>query len=216
MRLALISMLMIPLVVGCGAKCGKGTSLVDGECVADDESDADTDAAADADADTVRCVSAAPCPTASGEYSTDEEWSAIAMCSSIPGSITFEDRHFPEVIPENCLTEVGGTVAVISNGALSDLKGLRLLKSAENVIVSDNENLTSVDGLEDLNSLSHLIVRWNADLTNIDGLRGIISHNGVVEIRENASLCQSAVASLIDALTALGWSRWPNPQNADC
>jgi len=35
MRLALISLLMIPLAVGCGTKCGEGTHNEGGTCVAD-------------------------------------------------------------------------------------------------------------------------------------------------------------------------------------
>jgi hypothetical protein len=42
MRLALISLLMIPMVVGCGKPdCGEGNHVEDGNCVADEESDAD-------------------------------------------------------------------------------------------------------------------------------------------------------------------------------
>ena len=57
MRLALMSLLMIPLVVGCGdgekvVDCGEGTHLEDGSCVPNEEPDTDADADADADADT--------------------------------------------------------------------------------------------------------------------------------------------------------------------
>ena len=51
MRLALISLLMMPLVVGCGDSDEKPASDADTDADADADADAEADAEADADAD---------------------------------------------------------------------------------------------------------------------------------------------------------------------
>ena len=70
MRLALISLLMIPLAVGCGPTCGEGTSLVEGECKADDDGAAELHIDGDDTGPSSTTTRLYECTDKNGQYET--------------------------------------------------------------------------------------------------------------------------------------------------
>lgn len=173
MRTVLISLLMIPLTVGCGGDGddkpaadggsdeyldgdGDGVSVPDGDCddsdatifpgaeeIWDDGIDQDCDGE-DKDSDIERCRDAVPCPDRD-IVSNPEQWAEIAMCSSVGGDVTVwtVDEELEELIDGNCLQEIGGELK-IKGTAWETLDSFPLLtRVGGDLRIFDNDSLTS-------------------------------------------------------------------------
>jgi hypothetical protein len=118
------------------------------------------------------------------------------------------------------LTTIGGNHTIVRNAALTDLAGLRALRSVSgSVAVWGDDALTSVDGLAGLTSIGgNLVVGtefipWNsgpipygnAALTNLAGLGAVTDLGGGFTAMHNTVLPTCEATTLADRLVSLGW-----------
>jgi hypothetical protein len=161
-----------------------------GEESGDGESDTETESGGDGD----------------GDAETETETGEPILCSVVVDELVITDETPPESV--ECLEhvlgdltigpttqlvdlsllsnlrEVGGTIYVFGNGALTSLHGLEQLVHAEHVHVRRNHELGDLHGLDSLTSVDWITVVNNEGLTSVAGLPSGLAP-GVLDIEDN-------------------------------
>ena len=148
------------------------------------------------------CDDEDPC---SGSASVFEpsDFSAIADCTSISGSLFVVCPSCTDLSELNSLTSVGHNLRIDDNDALTNLNGLSGLTSVGGLEIGGNDALTNLNGLSNITSVGGDLEIWNNDaLINLDGLSGITgSVGGGLKIWDNDALTN---LDGLSALTSIG------------
>ncbi|MFK5857293.1 MAG: T9SS type A sorting domain-containing protein [Bacteroidota bacterium] len=104
----------------------------------------------------------------------------------------------------NSITSVGGSLVISNNGLLENLNGLDNLTNISYFLkITENLSLTSITGLLNLISINGLLeIRNNPALLSLYGLNNINQGTYNVEIFDNQSLSDCAVASICNYLSS--------------
>lgn len=171
----------------------------------------------------VACAAAAPCPDAVEIYASVEAWASVEQCSSITGTLSWTPQSGGGLIPNACVTEVGGDVVIEGNTAVADLRPLQrivsidgdlklislpaledlagleaLRETGEHVLVLRNERLRDLDPLLGLETVGRkLSLEDNLALEDVDALLDLGRVGETLRISGNAALCEAAVTALV-------------------
>jgi hypothetical protein len=118
-----------------------------------------------------------------------DDLAALSCVRRITGSLTIENTWAARLDPLASLTEVGGSLTVRGNSALTSLSGLDSLTTVGGFVsIESNPALTSLSGLEALDTLNKLEITSNPLLTSITGINGIVKCNSSILIAGNEIL----------------------------
>jgi len=101
------------------------------------------------------------------------------------------------------LEHIGGRLQIRNMPALTDLRGLRSLRSARALAV-DNTVVTSLEGAEQLREVELLTIRDNRQLVSLRGLDGLCRITGGVYIFDNPLLPESEIQAFLERVEITG------------
>lgn len=112
----------------------------------------------------------------------------VKNCKRISGSLSIYTDSLTNLNFLNNLTYVG-SIQIIYNVALTDIKGLANLREVKGRLQIYNNNLlANLDGLEGLKSVAGITIENNPLLRHIDGLRNLEVASSQLEIKNNPLL----------------------------
>ncbi len=124
------------------------------------------------------------------EITSAEQLAELRQCRSISGDLVFLEQDWLTDIDLPCLTEVGGSLRIEYNPALTSLEGLRgITEVGGQLDIWDNAALTSLEGLQGITEVGgHLGILSNDALTSLEGLQSITRVGGGLSIRGHDAL----------------------------
>jgi len=175
------------------------------------------------------CAAAAPCPDATGHYTSAEAWAEVAQCTRLPGMLSWTPQSGDGPLPNTCvevvgmdvvvdgalgvgtlsplarLRRVGGDVKIVGVPALASLDGLDALReTGEHILLMRNDQLVDVTAIAGVEQVGRkLAIEENPLLADVGALLGVGRVEETLTVRRNPSLCASGVEALAAHLQAV-------------
>lgn len=124
-------------------------------------------------------------------------------CTMIEGDLVISGYNISNLNGLNGITEIGGSLIIVSNEILKSLTGLNNLKTiGHDLYVEGNFDLLSLTGLENVNYIGgDIMIMNNIELNRLSGLDGLTDIAGSLSIENNIKLNN---LSGLQQVTAIG------------
>jgi hypothetical protein len=141
----------------------------------------------------------------------EEAVPALADLAVVTGDVVIVGNTHPGVLGAfGALREIGDTVLVQGNDAITDLTGLGAIERAASIVVIGNRQLASLAGLPPLVDFGGAIrVTNNPALTTLTGLDDLVTCGGQIVLRSNRALRSVAALGALREVQLLEVSGHP-------
>jgi hypothetical protein len=123
-----------------------------------------------------------------GTLGTAAQADAYRGCSVVSGDLRVVDTDLTDLSTLSELRRVSGSLVIVGNADLRDLRGLEQLRSVGAFVLRDNGGLYTAAGLSRLTEVGDLVIAGNPRLNSLSGIRALRRARSV-EIRHNPRLC---------------------------
>jgi hypothetical protein len=124
-----------------------------------------------------------------GNYTieTIDDLKVVSGYTTITGYLEIKNTSLVNLDGLECLNKIDGGMDIEHNRLLTNIEGLKNLKSVEIIMINDNPALLNLDGLSSLTSVDDLVIVSNDLINNVNSLSSI-THVDTLLINNNDSL----------------------------
>ncbi len=106
--------------------------------------------------------------------------------TTITGYLSIRNTNLSNLDGLEALTRIDDGLEIENNHRLSNIDGLKNLKSAEIIMVTDNPALANLNGFNSLTAVDDLVISSNSKIENLDSLNGITRMDSLMVNNNNA------------------------------